>query len=653
MRIFIFFSLFFISVGYFCYEVFLRYRYTKLGKPESRTDNPLRRWRHLYESLILQRNRDYPILGVFHGFIMWGFVFLLLSTFEMATSGLFQTHLPLLGNSSLYLFLRDTFIFFVMIGVIGFGLRRMFFKPNWLHNSFTAYGILLLIFAIVFSELIYAATQVSLGEHLFPGGAWFVLIVSKQLSYFSTNVLQMIKEFSWWFHFLAIFSFLFIIPLTKHLHLAFAPFNVYWASLKPKGSIFPVSLDQEKEQTCGVKTIEDFTSKQLFDAFSCVKCGRCHGYCPSEQSGERVKPKKINGRLRSEMEEKGRMLLNANNTDLPLVSSKIVGELFHNDFIWGCTTCGGCNEVCPVSVDHLSKFIDMRRAIISENKDIPPKMKEVFINIEKFGNPLGIERHNLALNWIKELKLPTFMENPGAEYLFFIGCQATFDKSSQKAAVAFAKILQTAGVNFAVLDEREWCCGETVRRMGNELLFQKTVTKNIADWNTLGIKKIITTCPHCFNTFKNEYSQFGGDYEVIPHTVFLANLLREGKLTTLHGKDSKITYHDPCYLGRYNDIYNEPRIMISAISGTTLTEMPRSKEISFCCGAGGGRFWTREIEENPISINRFHQVLDTGAEIIITSCPYCHTIFQDEILKNNLNENIITMDIAEFIQSCL
>nr|MDA8228195.1 (Fe-S)-binding protein [Desulfitobacterium hafniense] len=513
------------------------------------------------------------------------------------------------------------------------------------------------------------------------------------LVFFNNNTLIVLMELFWWVHFLLLFSFFYIIPRSKHLHLVFAPFNVYWHSMKPKGALLPVDLDREKEQTCGVKTVEDFTWKQLFDAFSCVKCGRCHGRCPSEQSGEFLKPKRINGRLRTYMEENGSLVLRnrsrktvmsgqtstveIGNTEeivktdemvnidvIATTSEKVAGGMFHYDFIWSCTTCGGCNEACPVAIDHISKIIDMRRNIVSEKVNIPVEIKQVFEGIENCGNPYGKARQDIEYTWAQELKIPTLSEKPDAEYLFFVGCQATFDESARKAAVAFARILQSSGIDFAILGEKEWCCGETVRRMGNELLFQKTVIKNIASLDVLGVKKIVTTCPHCFNTLKNEYPQFGGYYEVIPHSVLLADLLRKGVLETIpeyskgrlkteEGPYKNVTYHDPCYLSHFNGFYSEPREILSVVPGLNLVEMPRTKEKSFCCGAGGGRFWTKAKPENPISRNRVQEALVTGADLIITSCPYCNTTLKEETQQRERDKDIITIDIAEFLESYL
>lgn len=624
MQATIFFMLLSIFLSYFLYQIYRRFSLTQLGKPENRNDHPRERLVFFLKQVFLQRNlKGYPLSAIFHSFVMWGFVILALSSVDMAWFGLFHTRVPFIGTNPGFLILRDTFIVLALLGVMGFLTRRLFFKPNWLHNSKNAYLILGLILAIILTELFYLTFETNM------------------------NLLILAKLF-WWMHFLLIFSFFYIIPRSKHLHLIFAPLNVYWHSRAPKGALLSVDLDLDQEQTCGVKTVEDFTWKQLFDTFSCVKCGYCHGQCPAEQSKEWLKPKRINGRIRSYLEEEGSQKITKGKP-----ATNVVGDLFHLDFISSCTTCGGCNNACPVSIDHLSKIIDMRRTIVSEKELISPQAKQVFEGVEKYGNPWGKERLLSNPAWAQEMQIPTLMEKPEAEYLFFVGCQGSFDPSAQNVAVAFAKILQAADIDFALLGEKEGCCGETVRRMGNELLFQKTVQKNIAQFNDLGVKKILTTCPHCFNTFKNEYPQFGGSYEVIPHSVFLADLLHKGSLNLSHEQNKKITYHDPCYLSHYSSHSKEPREILAALPGIDLLEMPRNKEKSFCCGAGGGRFWETRNSENPITRNRVQEALATDSDLIVTSCPYCNTTLKEEIERRELKKDVRTLDIAELLSNCL
>ncbi len=647
MRIIIFFSLLIVSVCYFSFQIYRRICYIRLGKPEDCSGHHLERLKYLCQSIFLQKRiAEYPLSGIFHFFIMWGFIILMFSSLDMAAMGLLNSKITYLEYPS-FLFLRDLFILLLLIGILGFTIRRLLLKllkQNWLHSSSKTYAILILIFIIDFSLLTYFTTYTALIERPFPG-AWLVNPFAYGLSSLGMTTLQMLIEISWWSHFLTIFVFLLVIPNSNYLHLVFAPFNIYWRSLRKKGSLPPVSLPETDEQTCGVNIVTDFTRKQLLDTFSCLLCGRCHRECPSERSNERLKPKRLNGFIRAYLEDEGPKLL-ANKSSI-----KIAGDLFYYDFIWSCTTCGGCNETCPVSVDHISKIIDMRRGIVSENKHIPPVMQEFFKNIESTGNPFGkLCKPEHDYIWAGELEIPSLSEKPHAEYLFFVGCQGTFDASSSKVTAALAKIMKLAGVDYVILGEEEWCCGETARRMGNELLFQKTVRKNIAHWGKYGVKRIITFCPHCFNTLKNEYPQFGGNYEIISHAAFLAELQQQDRLPIPSPQDIAVTYHDACYLGRYNDIFEQPRQILQAIPGVRLIEMPRCKKESFCCGAGGGRFWTRSEKENRISVNRIKEALATNASMVVTACPYCRNIFEEKT-KQQETDSMPVKDIAELLLS--
>jgi len=637
MRIILFFSLLMMSMSYFCFQISKRILYIRLGKPDASSGRRLARLKYLCQAIFLQKKLgEYPLSGIFHFFIMWGFIVLMISSLDMAAFGLYNVKITWL-EYPFFLFLRDLFILLLIIGIIGFAVRRFLLKlwqQNWLHSSNKTYAILLLIFIIDFSLYLYFAANTALMAHPLPG-AWLVNPLADSLASLGEPALQMLTDISWWSHFITIFAFLVVIPSSNYLHLLFAPFSIYWRSLQKKGSLPPVHLTESNVQTCGVSLINDFTRKQLLDTFSCLLCGRCHRECPSERSNERLKPKRLNGFIRAYLEDEGAKLL-ANQPSI-----KMAGDLFYYDFIWSCTTCGACNETCPISVDHISKIIELRRGIVSEQVHIPPAMQSFFDNIDSTGNPFGkLRQPEQSCDWASTLGLPTLSEKPNAEYLYFVGCQATFDPVTARVAEALAKIMQLAGVDLALLGTEEWCCGETARRMGNELLFQKTVRKNIALWHEYGVKKIITLCPHCFNTFKNEYPQFGGNYEVIPHAVLLADLLQQGRIPMARPQDITVTYHDACYLGRYNDIFEQPRQVLQAIPGLRLTEMPRSRKESFCCGAGGGRFWVKSGKENRISANRVKEAMATEASMVVTACPYCRNIFEG---------NVLVQDIAELL----
>ncbi|OPX90566.1 MAG: succinate dehydrogenase/fumarate reductase iron-sulfur subunit [Pelotomaculum sp. PtaB.Bin104] len=644
MRDIIFFALLIIALSYLSFEIYRRIRYIRLGRPEACSDQRLARWKYFCQSVFLQKKiAEYPLPGLLHGFLMWGFIVIMLSSVDMAAKAVFGTTIAFL-EQPWFLAIRDLFILLMLTGVLGFTARRIwlkYFRQNWFHSSVKTYAILLLIFFITTSELTYFTADALLMENLLPG-AWLVAAFARGLSPLGATAIGMLMEISWWLHYLTIFTILLVIPKSRHLHLVFAPFNVYWRSLRAKGSLHPDFEPASGTPGRSGNGVKDFTRKQLLDTFSCVLCGRCHRECPPERSKEWLKPKKINGFIRTYLEEEGQQLLN----NQPSV--KMAGGLFDYDFIWNCTTCGGCNEACPVNVDHLSKIIDMRRSIVAEEEHIPPAMQEFFNNVEQTGNPIGrTPQPGQDNNGAGAPEFPSISEKPGAEYLLFAGCLGNFDGPTQKAATALAKILRLAGVDYALSGGEAWCCGETARRMGNERLFKKTARRNIAGWQKYGVRKIITLCPHCFNTIKNEYPELGGYYEVLPHAAFLAGLLRQGRLQITRPRDTAVTYHDPCYLGRYNDIFAQPRQVLQA-AGAHLIEMPKSKKLSFCCGAGGGRFWTRAEKENRVSTNRAKEALATEADLVVTACPYCRTIFAEKTEQLKPGQMAV-LDIAQFL----
>lgn len=661
-----------LSVGYFLNEVYWRYRYIKLGRPENRFDRPLERCKYFFTHVVGQKKiMNKPLFGILHVFIMFGFCILLPGIPNMVAEGLFKTSIPYIGDNSGYLFIKDIFIALIIIGIGGSFLRRVVKKPVWLKNTPVVFVILGLIMVIAITEVLFHGAQLALGEGVaLSGAAPLAAAVSRLLAGLNGGTIHSAGMFFWWTHFLAIFSLLFIVPHSKHLHMVFAPFNTYWHSLEPKGSLSRIQFNGENVKTYGASKLEEFTWKQLFEAYACVKCGRCDEICPAHQSEEPTKPKRLNGRLRNHMEKVAPVLLKRKAMNPKAAKQKvtegsisykskkgvkkknILGDVYEEDYIWSCATCGGCMETCPISIEHTSRLFDLRRYIVSSGKNVPEKIKQAITGIENYGNPWGISR-KAGCDRAIDMEVPTLAEKPDAQYLYFMGCAGSFDETAGRAAAAFVSILKKAGVSFAVLGRDEWCCGETARRMGNEYLFQKIVQKNVSLFNELNVKNILTACPHCFNTLKNEYPQFGGRYKVTPHSVFLADLLKEGKLWPNKGINKTITCHDPCYLGRYNNFYNETREILKSIPGARLAEMPRSRKKSFCCGAGGGRFWMKSGSDNLIGQNRAGEALSTGAETICTACPYCLATLSEQTKVKGVSNNIKTLDIAEILETSL
>lgn len=660
----LFFSLLAGSVFYFIYKVYRRLCYIRLGRPACHADRPLDRLKYFAANVLGQKKiRRYTAFGLCHAFIMYGFIILLPGIPNMAAERLFSAGIPFIENSALYLFIKDLFIVLVMIGVTGCLLRRTIKKPEWLKNNFEAVAILLLIFTIVSTEALYYGTSLAMG---LDAGTFWPAPLARALSglffYKQAAVKLAASSVFWWTHFLAIFSLCLIIPNSKHMHMLFAPFNVYWHSLEHRGAIKPAALDGTAGKKAGANKMEDFTWKQISEAYTCVKCGRCNDQCPAHQSGEPVKPKPLQGRFRKHVEERAPLLLKqktghyarqvASEQAQEILKKKIIGGVYKKDFIWGCAMCGGCEEACPVSIEHTPKIIAMRRHLVLAKNDYPDEIRDFFSSVELHGNPWGAARDERNSR-LTNSGVNVITQNNAAEYLFFAGCAASYEPGAARAAAALSNIMKKAGVSFATLGADEWCCGETARRLGNEALFQQIAQSNIKKWNELGVRKIITSCAHCYNTLKNEYPQFGGNWEVIHHTVLLAGLLKEGRLKFNKNNNVTITYHDPCYLGRYNDIWREPREILRALPGVRLAEMQRSKNESFCCGAGGGRFWTKPVEENLVAANRMRQVSDTGASVLGTACPYCKLLLEDMAACQGTGESIQILDIAEIMEMAL
>jgi Fe-S oxidoreductase/nitrate reductase gamma subunit len=659
MEAYLFFLLLLVSAGDFFYEIGRTIRNVRLGRPENRSDRPLERWRYFLSQVAGQKKvARYPLFGWFHALIMYGFVVLLLDIPNMAVEGLWHTYIPYIGNDPFYLFLEDIFIILVVAGVLGCLLRRTLKKPDWLNNSPEGFAILLLILVIVVTETLYHGAGFALGENLgLMRAAPLTAAVSRLYNGRSMAGISMLATFDWWAHFLAIFSLCWIIPRSKHLHLVLAPFNAYWHTLEPKGSLSRIDTCC-REGGAGAGRMEDFTWKQLLDAYACARCGRCNDQCPAFRSDEPLKPKPLQGRLRKHIDERAPLLIkqkaagsaaSLSEAARAVLDKKLVGDVYKRDYIWTCATCGGCEEACPVSSEHISKLMDMRRYLVASQGKIPEAVKKTLANIEQQGNPRGLQPATRC-DWAGELGVPTLAEHPGAEYLYFVGCAGSFDESARRTDRAFMGILKAARVDFAVLGSSEWCCGETARRMGGEALFQEIAARNISHWNDLGVKKIITACPHCLNTLKNEYPQFGGSYEVVHHSVMLAELAGRGVLKFGQQLEKTVVYHDPCYLGRFNGYYDEPREVLRAVPGLQIRKMRRSREQSFCCGAGGGRFWTKPQAENLICAQRTREALDTKAEIICTACPYCKMIIEEGLRLQGKQDQIKIMDLAEIVE---
>jgi Fe-S oxidoreductase len=399
--------------------------------------------------------------------------------------------------------------------------------------------------------------------------------------------------------------------------------------------------------------VDDFTWKQLLNGYTCTECGRCTSVCPANTTGKLLNPKKIFVDMRVRTMELA-PVLTAGEGSIPAeerekaVSHMLVDNFITEQELWGCTTCMACVQECPVMIEHVDAIVDMRRGLVLNESRFPAELTATFNNLERNYTPWNFS-HATRADWAEGLNIPVMAEKKQADVLFWVGCAGSYDARYQKVSRAFAKLLQMAGVDFAILGTEEKCNGDPARRMGNEYLAQQLMTENITTLNNYGVKNIVVTCPHCLQSIGKEYRQFGGEFEVVHHSEFLFQLVREGKLKVKPGSEAAVTFHDPCYLGRYNDVYDAPRDLIAAIPGTSQKEMRRSRDRSFCCGAGGGRMWMEETEGKRVNMERTEEALATKADVIGTGCPFCMTMLTDGVKAAEMTEKVQIKDIAELL----
>jgi len=534
--------------------------------------------------------------------------------------------------------------------------------------------ILLLMLSLMSMNFGYLGyTEVTDGsiEGVYPVARLFLNIFSG----LAPEAYNIIYEASWWTHILTIFLFANYLPYSKHFHVFMSVPNVFLSRLEPLGKLtnmdnitrevrlmmdpdtaFAATPEGAPVERFGVKDAEDATWKNYFDSLACTECGRCTSVCPANITGKKLSPRKIMMDLRARMREKGPLMIK-NGRDFSDGRS-LIRDYISTEELWACTTCNACAKECPININHPSLIVDMRRYLVLEEASAPGELKAVFNNIENNGAPWQYSAEDRLL-WAKDIEVPVMADlavrGEKPEYLLWIGCAGAFDDRYKKVVKAFAKILNHLKVSYAVLGKEETCTGDPARRAGNEMLYQMQAIQVISTLDAYDIKKIITVCPHCFNTFKNEYPDLGGNYEVINYVQLLSRFIKDGKLaqelSTL--KEVKITYHDPCYLGRANDIYDEPRFVLGKIAGS-ITEMQRKKSFALCCGAGGAQmFKEAEKGDREVFIERTGEALETGASVIATACPFCMTMITDGLKYKNREEEIKNLDIAELVVQSL
>ncbi len=631
-----------------------------------------------------------------HLFIFWGFLIITIATADVIVSGIFPgvslQLLPAPVYQPLY-FLIDVMNAVVLLVICWSIIRRLLVRPKLIPWTLDAGLILGAIGSLMLSHFAYhgyqiAAEMTATGD----GTPWWLPVsslVAKAVSPTSVEHAALCGQVGYWLHVLIVLTFLNYLPYSKHIHLLGALPNIATRNRSARLLDMP-KIDLEDEKQWGVGNFEQFSWKSLLDTYACTECARCSNYCPAYTTGKNLSPMQLVHDIRYEMLDRVELrdkiadlekqtqglaeystshgfelegahvhpdlidlrarLLGA-QTELETMP-KMTGGRVAEDTLWACTTCGACQEVCPVFIEHPLKILQMRQNLMLEQEKTPNELQRTYRNIERQSNPWGIA-NDQRMDWAKDLEVPTIEENPDPEYILWVGCAGAFDSRIIKQTRAMIKILQTAGVDYAVLGHQEACTGDPARRTGNEMLFQMQAEQNVETLKSVGAKKVVTSCPHCLHTLKNDYPQFGGNFEVVHHTQLIDKLFKDGQLKTGKSPIEAVTYHDSCYLGRWNREFDAPRDVIAALQPGRTVELKRNKRHGFCCGAGGGRMFMEEHEGERVNMNRTDEIIAAEVEAVAVACPFCNIMLTDGMKQRNVEDKIAVYDIAEMVAQAI
>jgi len=633
-----------VAIAVFAYGMWQRITLWRAGGPENRFDHVPQRLRLVALHALGQArtlSQAYP--GVMHATMFWGFLALFMGT-VLATAD-YDITLPLFGYKLLkgdfYLFYETVLDLFGLFFVIGLGMavwRRFVVRPPNVDPTGRFAAVLALLFVINVTGFVMEAARLAVVE---PAWArWSPVGYALGQTMLAVGMSEAALRFThlsvWIFHAVLALGFIAIIPYSYFVHLITTPLNIFFAKLTPRGAIAPIPNIEEAE-ALGVSKLEEFSWKRRLDFDACVECGRCQAACPAYLSGTALSPKRIIVKLKRHLH--GEM------------AGPIHGELIKPEELWACTTCMACVQECPAFIDIVDTIIDLRRYLALSEGALPSTAPQSLQNIQRAGNPWGLPAGE-RLAWAQGLDVPVLEEGMDVEYLYWVGCSASYDRRNQAIARAVVKILKAAGVSFAVLAE-ERCHAEVARRLGEEYLYQTVAQENIENLNRYGVRKVITHCPHCFNTIKNEFPQFGGTYEVVHHSVLIQELIASGRIKPKKTLDATVVFHDSCYLGRYNGIMDAPRDVARAVPGLRVIDPPRTRERGLCCGGGGGHMWMEVKSEKRVNVIRVEELLATRANVVGTACPFCLAMVDLGRKVKEAEETLAVKDVSELVAESL
>ena len=638
-----------VAVARFLYILWPKLQILKQAPFEDRLKNPIKRlgntvWIAILQAKMFKETKT----GWMHALIFWGFLIFLVRATWFFFIGFFPEVTFDGGKLEIiYTLFKDIFVVLVTLAASYALYRRTVVRPERLTLSLEGVVIIILILAIMLSDVLFDAGWQARNSQTFIEGIWLGSLIAPMLSIFEADTLVHLHNLAYWTHVICILYFLTLLPGSKHFHIITSIPNVFFSQVPERGNeLHRLDFENEEQENYGVSKIGEFSWKKLLDLHSCTECGRCDVVCPALESGKPLSPKKLTIDLRDHLNNETPYLLDdgLERIDAP---PALLGEVINDETLWSCTTCGACEEECPVMIEYVNKVVDLRRGLVLMENRYPNEFVGAFKSLETQSNPWGFGS-NTRSDWAKGLDIKVWDKYNPTEYLYFVGCNGAFDDRGKKIAIAVVNSLKSAGVDFSILGNDEGCTGDPARRAGNEYLFDMLASKNAELFKEKSVMKIITHCPHCFNSLKNEYSEFGVEIDVIHHSELLERLVREGKEIGKEKISGNVVYHDSCYLGRHNKIYDAPRQIAAhkSESGRVL-DVEASRERGTCCGAGGGRFLLEEKTGTRMSHQRVDQLLESNPDTIAVSCPFCVLMLEDALKAKNLQDKVKVKDISE------